>query len=397
MVRLPAEGAPTHEPTQPPPDHGCAGRGLLKGSRLTMAANNPNDASRRRWRETRRRWRAGLRDTGLLLAQFKWSLTAFVVAVAGGGLLYFFIARAVGEPVPSLAESMYHILGLVFLQPLEPFPQFWGLQLFYFLMPVIGIIILAQGVADFGVLLFNRRRRGKEWEMAVASTFSDHVVLVGLGHLGFRVVRYLHSLGQDVVAIELDPQAHLMDEVRKLGIPVLQEDGTRESALRAAGITRARSLIVCVQNDSLNLQICVRGRELNPNIQVIARIFDEEFAAALEQQFGFRALSATSMAAPVFAAAAAGIDMTRPISVEGQALSLARLPLAPNSRLGGLTVAELEDRYNIGLVLLQRGEVRELHPNSDQILAAGDLLVIMGGPTEIALLTRDNDSRPQAA
>lgn len=358
-----------------------------------MALNSDLNSTQRRWRAARRRWRAGVRDTWLLFSQFKWSLLAFLVTIAGGGLLYYYIAQAVGEPVSSLAESMYHILGLVFLQPLEPFPQFWGLQLFYFLMPLIGIGILAQGVADFGALLFNRRRRGKEWEMAVASTFSDHVVLVGLGHLGFRVVRYLHSMGQDVVVIELNPQAHLVDEVRRLGVPVLQEDGTRESALRAAGITRARSLIVCVQNDSLNLQICVRGRELNPKIQVIARIFDEEFASALEQQFGFRALSATSMAAPVFAAAAAGIDMTRPITVEGQALSLARLPVGPTSRLADLTVAELEDRYNIGLVMRQRGEARELHPNSDQVLAAGDLLVVMGGPSEIALLTRENNAK----
>ncbi len=43
---------------------------------------------------------------------------------------------------------------------------------------------LAQGLTEFGALLFNRRLRSKEWEMVVASTFSNHIILVGLGHLG---------------------------------------------------------------------------------------------------------------------------------------------------------------------------------------------------------------------
>ena len=54
-------------------------------------------------------------------------------------------------------------------------------------MPIIGIGILAQGLADFGSAIFNRKTRNKEWEMAVASTLNKHTILVGLGHLGYRV------------------------------------------------------------------------------------------------------------------------------------------------------------------------------------------------------------------
>ncbi len=75
----------------------------------------------------------------------------------------------------------------------------------------------------------------------------------------------------------------------------------------------------------MNLQIALKARSLNPDIEVVIRIFDEDFAHSLQEQFGFTALSATEMAAPVFAAAAAGADVTNPISIEGQQLSLARL------------------------------------------------------------------------
>ena len=153
--------------------------------------------------------------------------------------------------------------------------------------------------------------------MAVASTFNDHIILVGLGHLGFRVVRDLHRMDQDVVVVELNPKADLVASVKQMDIPVIQDDATREPALEAAGIGRARAIILCTQNDSMNLQVALKARRLRPGIHVVVRIFDDDFADALHEQFNFTAMSATGMAAPAFASAASGVDITRPITVEG--------------------------------------------------------------------------------
>ncbi|MCI0520689.1 MAG: NAD-binding protein, partial [Chloroflexi bacterium] len=240
-----------------------------------------------------RKLRAAWRDTRLLVGQFRWPLLAFCAAVTGGGTLYYVLSRQAGEETYNLAEAIYAVLSLTFLQPTGAFPHAWYLEAFYFIMPLIGVGILAQGVADFGVLFFNRRARGQEWEKAVAAMVQNHVILIGLGHLGYRVVDHLHQMGQEVVVIELNPAAHLVEAVRKLDIPVLQEDGTRESTLREAGVERARALILCTQNDSLNLQMAVKARSLNPEIRVIVRIFDDDFAQALHAQFGFTAYSAT--------------------------------------------------------------------------------------------------------
>ena len=138
---------------------------------------------------TLRQWKAGWRDTLILFKEFRLPLIVFTVAVIGGGLLYAALAELAGEPVHSLTEAIYIVLTAAFLQPVGEFPRFLSLQLFHFVMPVIGLIILAQGLADFGSLLFNRRARNKEWEMAVASTMNKHIVLIGLGHLGYRVAR----------------------------------------------------------------------------------------------------------------------------------------------------------------------------------------------------------------
>ena len=337
-----------------------------------------------------RRWQASWRDTRLLLNEFRAPLTVFTVAMVGGGILYQRLGALVGEPVHDLSEAIYLVLTLSFLQPSGDFPNHPYLEAFYFIMPLIGLGILAQGLADFGVMLFNRNSRSKEWEMAIASTFNDHTILVGLGHLGYRVAQHLTSLGKQVAVIELNPKDDLIDAAREMGIPVIQDDAARETALLNAGIDRARAITLCIQSDALNLQIAVKARQLKPDIDVIIRIFDEDFAKSIQHQFGFRALSATSMSAPAFAAAAAGMEITHPITVEGEPLSLARACVPESSKLRGKDVGFIEDYYDVSVVLLRRGDEADMHPGAQRVIKAEDTIAILGNPDKISKLVNDN-------
>jgi len=341
---------------------------------------------KRLWRQ----WKAVWRDTIILLKEFQAPLLLFAVVVIGGGFVYEEIAALVGEPVRSAGEAIYIVLTAAFLQPVGDFPKSPGLQIFHFVMPVFGISILAQGLADFGSLLFNRRARNKEWEMAVASTLNNHIVLIGLGHLGYRVVQRLHEMGEQVAVIELNPGTHTTVAAREMGIPVIQGDARQATSLEGANIKDARTIILASQNDAMNLQIALKARTLNPKIQVVIRIFDEDFAHALQEQFGFIALSATEMAAPVFAAAAAGADVTNPISIEGQQLSLARLTIPTSSRLANKTVGFVEDNYHLNIILLRHDHQSEMHPTDTSPLHAGDTLAVLGGPEQLSLLMQDN-------
>jgi voltage-gated potassium channel len=337
-----------------------------------------------------RHWKAGWRDTLILLKEFQAPLLIFAVAVVGGGFAYAAIAQLVGAPVRSLTEAIYIILTAAFLQPVGEFPEQFGLQLFHFIMPLIGIIILAQGLADFGSLLFNRRARSKEWEMAVASTMNNHIVLIGLGHLGYRVAQRLHEMGKNVVVVEINLGTHTTEAARGMGIPIIHADARQSGALEGANIRDARTIILASQDDAMNLQIALKARSLNPRIQVVIRIFDEDFAHSLRQQFGFTALSATEMAAPVFAAAGSGADVTNPISIEGQQLSLARLTLPASSSLADKTVGYVEDNYHLNIILLRHNHHSEMHPTDTLPLHAGDTLAVLGGPEELSRLMQDN-------
>lgn len=219
--------------------------------------------------------------------------------------------------------------------------------------------------------------------MAVASTLKDHIILLGLGQLGYRVVGQLVEFKQDVVVIDLNPNYDLMEKVRSFGIPVIIDDGTREAVLVNAGLKRARSIVLCMEDDSLNLQIALKARNINPKIRVILRIFDDDFADSLTKQFGFIAISAPGISAPIFATAATDINMTPPLIIENQPHSLAHFAIKKQSDLIGKVVQQIEDDYAISIVLIMKNGQRESHPKGATLVEEGDILAILGEPEKI--------------
>jgi len=201
----------------------------------------------------------------------------------------------------------------------------------------------------------------------------------------------LHAMQESIVVIEIKPNAEMNSTVRDLRIPVIQDDATHLAALEAAGVRRAKTIILATQNDSLNLQIAVKTRTLNKNIQVVIRIFDPDFAQSLHEQFGFIALSATGMAAPVFAAAATGADVTNPISIEGKQLSLARLTISPHSQLAEKTVGFVEDNYHMNIILVRHDHQSKMHPSDNATLIVGDTIAVLSELEPLNRLLHDND------
>jgi Trk K+ transport system NAD-binding subunit len=96
------------------------------------------------------------------------------------------------------------------------------------------------------------------------------------------------------------------------------------------------------------------------------------------------------MAAPVFASAAAGVEMTQPITVEGKPLSLAQMKLKPASKIVGLTIEMVEQKFDVSVVLLRRNHLSDFHPAAHILLQPTDALAVLGGPAEIAQMAQEN-------
>ena len=78
----------------------------------------------------------------------------------------------------------------------------WYLKVVYGLYPVMGFILIGEGIVRLALLMMSKRHGEKEWMRVVASTYRDHVILCGLGHLGFRVLEQLVAGNAPTVVLE---------------------------------------------------------------------------------------------------------------------------------------------------------------------------------------------------
>ncbi|MEO3775131.1 NAD(P)-binding protein [Micromonospora sp. B9E7] len=88
----------------------------------------------------------------------------------------------------------------------------------------------------------------------------NHVVLVGLGNIGTRVLEELHSVGISVVVVDRAESARGIGVARELGLPVIVGDATRPETLRAASVHTCRALVALTDDDFTNLETALSGR-----------------------------------------------------------------------------------------------------------------------------------------
>lgn len=135
----------------------------------------------------------------------------------------------------------------------------------------------------------------------------NHYIVCGLGGLGIQIARQLHSQGHEVVVIESDPNNRFLHSARSRGIPVLIENASMSSTLKAVNIKRANSLIAVTSQDTTNLEISLTAKALSPYIKTIVRSGDPQFAQSMQEVFEFDCvLSPVEIATHSFVAAALG-------------------------------------------------------------------------------------------
>jgi CPA2 family monovalent cation:H+ antiporter-2 len=97
----------------------------------------------------------------------------------------------------------------------------------------------------------------------------DHVIIVGYGLNGRNLANLLRELGQPFVVVEMN--GALVREAQKQGIPVIYGDAAYPEIMHAAGVERARAVVIAV-SDPISTRYTVRTvRELNPTVYVVAR------------------------------------------------------------------------------------------------------------------------------
>ena len=111
---------------------------------------------------------------------------------------------------------------------------------------------------------------------------SGHLIVCGLGHVGYRSLCLLAQLGESAVVITLETgdESRLATEPQ---FPVIIGDARDERLLRQAGIEKAKGILVVTNDDLVNVSIALDAGRLNPGIAIVIRLFDQELAVHLEK------------------------------------------------------------------------------------------------------------------
>jgi CPA2 family monovalent cation:H+ antiporter-2 len=98
---------------------------------------------------------------------------------------------------------------------------------------------------------------------------TNHVIVCGYGRVGQNLVSLLQGKGYQVVAIEQSESK--VQLLRERGIPYVYGNCANTPVLKAAGIERARSMVVTT-TDTLDNRLCVqKAIALVPNLDIVAR------------------------------------------------------------------------------------------------------------------------------
>jgi Trk K+ transport system NAD-binding subunit len=246
------------------------------------------------------------------------------------------------------------------LQMLQTFVTFTGVAL----IPVVSAAIVQASVPAL-----SRDRTGAH----------NHIVVVGLGNVGTRVLRALHERGYPVVAIDHIDHPYGAQYVREQRIPFIVGDESRESTLRRANVAHAAAIVVLTSDDVVNLEYALQGRELQPSLRVVLRLFDGDFAERVNDVFNVTTSRSVSyLAASNFAAAMVGREVIGTIPIRRRVLMVADVPVVAGSGLVGRTTASLDTTGVRRVVaVVDESGAASARPAGDRTLAVGERVVVV--------------------
>ena len=136
-----------------------------------------------------------------------------------------------------------------------------------------AIIVLSMAITPL-ILILHRRFAAQPAQTREADTFDEHhpILVVGMGRFGQIVNSMLQMSGHSTTVIDLDPTT--VAGFNRYGTKTHFGDASRPELLLAAGIENTRLLVIAIDNREQALSIARFAREVNPNIDIVARAYD---------------------------------------------------------------------------------------------------------------------------
>jgi CPA2 family monovalent cation:H+ antiporter-2 len=258
----------------------------------------------------------------------------------------------------------------------------------------------------------NRARELHEIAVKSAAT-EQHVIVCGYGRSGQNLARFLEQ--EHISFIALDHDTLRVKAAAVAGESVVYGDAGRREVLMAAGLNRAKALVVTYADVKSSLRVLQIVHEMRPDLPVIVRTLDD---AELEK---LRSAGATEVVPEVLEGSLMlashtlmllGVPLARVVrrvrQIREARYSLLRgffhgvtdqdyelsetvqprlhtVAIHEGAAAAGKTLAELDlDSLLVQVNAVRRRNIRALEPQPETVLQAGDVVVLMGAPEDLA-------------
>jgi CPA2 family monovalent cation:H+ antiporter-2 len=241
----------------------------------------------------------------------------------------------------------------------------------------------------------------------------DHIIIVGYGLNGKNVARSADIAGVPYRIIEMNPDT--VREEKAKGKPIMFGDAAQGEVLKKAGISKARVLVIVVNDPFGTQQVVQTARMLNPGIHIIVRtrymgevktlmelgadeVIPEEFETAVEiftRILYTYLIPTTEIERLVREIRAGGYQMLRSINTPAYTFDDLRV-LVPDIEIRTIRISDgspytkkmlketmIRSNFQVSIVAIRRGQQMTVSPGGEEILNSGDLVMVLGRPDDI--------------
>lgn len=345
----------------------------------------------KRKRESRRfsfiLYGAAYRPKVFLLTVYKQLLVLLAMFVSGAAVFSYFEHLS---PIVSLLASVSTITTIGLYVPNGG--NFYTLNHSEAVLLIV-LIIISVGVgasivqSTVGSAVNGAMAKG-EVDKKLIARLKDHAIVFGYDHVGRYVADKLGELGVDYVVVTRDPQAY--DSLIKSNVFSVHENPTRPvDTLKAAGVEKAGTVIVCHSSDSDNMIIVLTARKLRPDIRIISIVNDVNLVATAKDAGADVVIPASVTVGHLLALSAVmknlvGVVFSEKIGTK----EIAEFTVFKTSRLIGRGMLEVARLAMVIGVVRNDAVVKEIFDPAFR-LQVDDTVLVLGDPSNLHALEEE--------
>jgi len=327
-------------------------------------------------------------DAARRLRQTTWLLIGVATTLAVGTVGFRLILDE------TWFQAFYRAVITATLTGLDTVPPSNGARLLSIVMVLAGLTIIAYAgaviVEEFagGVFsgVFAERRRER-----TIDRLEDHFIICGYGRVGRRVAEEFRASGVPFVVIDFSEDA--VELASERGDLIVEGNATKDDDLRRAGLERAKGLVAASDSDADNLYIVLSARSARPDLQIVARVSDEDAGQKVTLAGADRVVLPYATAGRTMANLVLRPQVTAFLdavtTATGPDLHMAEIEVHRTCLQAGKTIRDIRVRHETGAIIValrKRDGSFDTTPEPDATIEPGDVIVGVGTTDELQRL-----------